>query len=64
MHAGNLLPVLVLSASVAAAEPPRGAPQERSRSPQPLQHQHETGQPPQKLGEVSFETSCDPKLAS
>ena len=51
MHARTLLPILVLSASVASAQPPP-----------PLQHHHETGQPPQKLGQVSFATSCDPKL--
>jgi tetratricopeptide (TPR) repeat protein len=27
-----------------------------------LQHQHETGQPPEKLGTVQFETSCDPSV--
>lgn len=28
----------------------------------PVQHQHETGRPPQQLGTVNFETSCDPAL--
>jgi tetratricopeptide (TPR) repeat protein len=28
----------------------------------PLQHPHETGRPPQQLGTVTFETSCDPAL--
>jgi hypothetical protein len=51
MFARNLLPALVLSTSIASAQ-----------TPQPMQHQHETGQPPQKLGEVVFETSCDPAL--
>ena len=51
MRAGTLLSVLMLSASVASAQ-----------TPPPLQHHHETGQPPQKLGQVSFATSCDPKL--
>ena len=40
-----------LSASVVSAQ-----------TPPPLQQPHETGQPPQKLGQVSFATSCDPKL--
>ena len=53
MHARTLLSILVLSASVVAAQ-----------TPPPLQHPHETGQPPQKLGQVSFETSCDPKLGA
>ena len=33
-----------------------------AQAPPPLQHPHEAGQPPQKLGAVSFETSCDPSL--
>ena len=28
----------------------------------PMQHPHETGTPPQQLGTVSFENSCDPAL--
>ena len=50
---GTCSPVLMLVGQrrgVAAQRPP------------PLQHPHETGQPPQKLGQVSFATSCDPKL--
>ena len=43
--------VFVLTASIAAAQ-----------TAPPLQHQHETGQPPPKLGEVNFENSCDPAL--
>ena len=30
----------------------------------PLQHPHESGRPPQQLGTVSFENSCDPALRS
>jgi hypothetical protein len=59
MRAQNLLAVLILSASVAAA------PTSLQRSfveAGSVQHPHEAGQPPQKLGEVTFETSCDPKL--
>ena len=41
---------VVLTASLAAAQTA------------PPQHPHETGQPPQKLGQVSFETSCDPAV--
>ena len=43
--------VFVLTASISAAQ-----------TPPPMQHPHETGQPPQKLGEVRFENSCDPAL--
>ncbi len=28
-------------------------------APPPIQHPHEAGQPPQKLGQVSFDNSCD-----
>jgi tetratricopeptide (TPR) repeat protein len=31
-------------------------------APPPLQHPHEAGEPPQQLGSVEFETSCDPAL--
>ena len=31
-------------------------------TPPPLQHPHESGQPPQQLGTVDFRTSCDPAL--
>jgi hypothetical protein len=34
------------------------------QNPPPMQHPHETGQPPQKLGVVRFDTSCAPELAS
>jgi hypothetical protein len=53
MLARNFLPVFVLSASVVVAQ-----------TPPPMQHPHETGQPPQKLGQVTFETSCDPALGA
>jgi len=45
------LSVFILSATVVAAQ-----------SPPAMQHPHEAGQPPQKLGQVSFETSCDPTV--
>ena len=62
MRARHLLPVLLLSSSVAAAEP---ASTKLPRSEVgALQHPHETGQPPQKLGQVSFATSCDPKVGA
>lgn len=32
------------------------------QAPPPLQHPHESGQPPQQLGTVEFENSCDPAL--
>ena len=51
MFASNAAVVLALVTGLSIAQ-----------GPPPLQHQHETGQPPQKLGEVSFETSCDPAL--
>jgi tetratricopeptide (TPR) repeat protein len=31
-------------------------------SPPPLQHPHEAGRPPEQLGTVAFETSCEPGL--
>jgi hypothetical protein len=31
-------------------------------APAPVQHPHETGRPPEQLGTVSFENSCDPAL--
>jgi hypothetical protein len=31
-------------------------------APPPTQHPHETGTPPERLGVVEFETSCDPAL--
>jgi tetratricopeptide (TPR) repeat protein len=34
----------------------------QSAAPPPPQHPHETGAPPQQLGTVHFETSCDPSL--
>jgi hypothetical protein len=33
-------------------------------TPPTLQHPHESGQPPQQLGTVAFDTSCDPSLQS
>ncbi len=47
---------LAILLSAALLESPQAA-----QAP-PVQHQHETGQPPQKLGEVRFETSCDPAV--
>ena len=44
---------LVLSLTILAGAP-QAAPQ--------LQHPHETGQPPQRLGTVTFDNSCDPAL--
>ena len=34
------------------------------QGPPPMQHPHESGRPPEQLGQVNFETSCDPKLAA
>lgn len=34
----------------------------QSPTPPPLQHPHESGQPPEQLGSVEFETSCDAAL--
>lgn len=41
---------LVLAAAIAAQAAP------------PIQHQHETGRPPEQLGRVQFEISCDPAV--
>ena len=35
-----------------------------AQGPQPLQHPHESGRPPEQLGQVTFETSCAPNLAA
>ena len=32
----------------------------QAQTPPALQHQHESGQPPARLGTVHFETSCSP----
>jgi tetratricopeptide (TPR) repeat protein len=34
----------------------------QTHTPPPLPHQHETGQPPERLGTVHFETSCSPAV--
>jgi tetratricopeptide (TPR) repeat protein len=34
----------------------------RAQTPPALQHQHESGQPPERLGTVHFETSCNPAV--
>jgi hypothetical protein len=57
MPARSTFFIILLSASLASAE---GA--TKLRRSEVGQHQHETGQPPQKLGEVMFETSCEPAL--
>lgn len=36
----------------------------QAQAPPPLQHPHETGQPPQQLGKVDFRTSCDPAVGA
>jgi hypothetical protein len=53
MVAKSLIPLaaVLLCASAALAQ-----------TPPALQHQHETGQPPQRLGTVHFETSCHPDV--
>ncbi|HJR61930.1 MAG TPA: hypothetical protein VJ813_21160 [Vicinamibacterales bacterium] len=48
MLASHVSIALALSASLVAAQ-----------QPPPLQHPHETGRPPEQLGTVSFESSCD-----
>ena len=50
------MPALHFAAAAVAliATAPQAAP--------PLQHPHETGKPPQQLGTVAFENSCDPAL--
>jgi hypothetical protein len=45
---------VALAAALVSAQQPPAAP--------PLQHPHETGTPPEQLGQVSFETTCDPAL--
>jgi tetratricopeptide (TPR) repeat protein len=40
---------------------PAGMPAQ-AQTPPALQHQHESGQPPERLGTVHFETSCSPAV--
>ena len=49
--AGSSVFLIVIGFALGA---PQGAPA--------MQHPHETGQPPQRLGEVRFQTSCSPAL--
>ena len=52
------MPALHFAAAVVAliAVAPQAAP--------PVQHQHETGKPPQQLGTVAFQNSCSPDLGA
>jgi hypothetical protein len=55
MPALDLLLVVLLSASSGTPTP---------GSPSRHQHQHDAGQPPEQLGRVQFETSCDAAVAA
>ena len=54
MLASHVSIAVALAAALVSAQQTPAAP--------PLQHPHETGTPPEQLGQVSFETTCDPAL--
>lgn len=57
------LHVLYAVALTALFAVPRAVVSGPVQGPPPMQHPHESGRPPEQLGQVSFDTSCAPNLA-